>query len=87
MLTREQIIEAMFQVLSEKMSHNKLETFQSDARFLEDLALDSSLVLQMLMFLELDHGLGIPEDALMNKDFETVRSVAQLMYETQNLPK
>ncbi len=87
MLTREQIIEAMFQVLSEKMSHNKLDAFQSDARFLEDLALDSSLVLQMLMFLELDHGLGIPEDALMNKDFETVRSVAQLMYETQNLPK
>ncbi|WP_143247583.1 DUF6005 family protein [Agaribacterium haliotis] len=86
-MTREQIVEAMFQVLSEKMSHANLDKFQSDARLLEDLALDSSLILQWLMFLELDHGLSITEDTLMNQDFKTVREVAQLMYEAQGLPK
>ncbi len=86
-MTKEQIVEAIFQVLSEKMSHPNLGKFHSDARLLEDLGLDSSLVLQMLMFLELAYDMAIPEDALMNKDFETVRAVAQLIYEGLNLPK
>ncbi len=86
-MTKEQIVEAIFKVLSVKMSHPNLEKFHSDARLLEDLGLDSSLVLQMLMFLELEHDMSIPEDALMNKDFETVRAVGQLIYEGQNLPK
>lgn len=86
-MTRQEIIDAMFRVLSEKIKPSGLERFQSDARLLEDLGLDSSQVLQMLMFLELDNGLDMPEDALMNKDFETVRSVAQIMYEAQDLPK
>ena len=86
-MTRAQITDILFKVLSETMSHTCLEKFQSDARLLEDLALDSSLVLQMLMFLELNHGLSISENSLMNKDFETVRSVVQLIYEAQNLPK
>jgi acyl carrier protein len=86
-MTKEQIVEAIFKVLSENMSHSNLKKFHSDARLLEDLGLDSSLVLQMLMFLELGYNMSIPEDALMNADFETVRAVAQLIYEGQNLPK
>ena len=86
-MTKEQIVEKIFQVLSEKMNHSNLEKFHSDARLLEDLALDSTMVLQLLMFMEIDHGLAIPEDALMNKDFDTVRAAAQLMYEGLALPK
>lgn len=86
-MTKEQIVEAMFQVLSERMNHSGLSKFYSDARFLEDIGLDSTMVLQLLMFMEVDHGLCIPEEALMDNDLNTVRDAAQLMYEGQGLPK
>lgn len=86
-MTKEQIVEAIFKVLSEKMAHQNMNKFHSDARLLEDLALDSSMVLQMLMLLEVEYDMAIPEDALMNEDFETVRAVAKIIYEGQNLPK
>jgi len=87
LMTHQQIIEAIFKVLSEKMSLPNMDKFHSDARLLEDLGIDSSLVLQMLMFLELDHDLVIPEEALMDEDFETIRSIVKLMYQSQDIPK
>lgn len=86
-MTKEQIVEAIFKVLSENMTHPYMDKFHSDARLLEDLALDSSMVLQMLMLLEVEHDMAIDENALMNEDFETVRAVAKVLYEGQNLPK
>ena len=85
--TREQIVEYIYRVLSEELARTDLSSFQSDSRLLEELGLDSTEILEMLMFLELKHELSIPEDALMNKDFETVRSVAQVMYDAQGIPK
>jgi len=87
MMTKEQIVEAIFKVLSENMSHPNMAKFHSDARLLEDLALDSSMVLQMLMLLEVEHDIAMDENALMNEDFETVRAVANTLYKGQNLPK
>ena len=86
MMTKEQIVEAIFKVLSENMSLPNMEKFHSDARLLEDLALDSSIVLHMLMLLEVEHDMAMDESALMNEDFETVRAVADTLYKGQNLP-
>jgi len=86
MKTKEQIVESIFKVLSESMSQPNMDKFHSDARLLEDLALDSSLVLQMLMLLEVEHDMPMDESALMNEDFETVRAVANTLYQGQNLP-
>lgn len=85
-MTKEQIVESIFKVLSENMSLPNMEKFQSDARLLEDLALDSSMVLQMLMLLEIEYDIAMDESALMNEDFETVRAVANTLYKGQNLP-
>ena len=87
MMTKEQIVEAIFKVLSENMSQPNMDKFHSDARLLEDLALDSSMVLQMLMLLEIEHDITMDESALMNEDFETVRAVANTLYKGQNLPQ
>lgn len=87
MMTKEQIVEAIFKVLSENMSQPNMDKFHSDARLLEDLALDSSMVLQMLMLLEIEHDIAMDESALMNEDFETVRAVANTLYKGQNLPQ
>lgn len=86
MMTKEQIVEAIFKVLSESMSQPNMDKFHSDARLLEDLALDSSMVLHMLMLLEVEHEMAMDESALMNEDFETVRGVADTLYKGQNLP-
>ena len=86
MMTKEQIVESIFKVLSENMSHPNVDKFHSDARLLEDLALDSSMVLHMLMLLEVEHEIAIDESALMDEDFETVRAVADTLYKSQNLP-
>ena len=86
MMTKEQIVESIFKVLNENMSLPNMEKFQSDARLLEDLALDSSMVLQMLMLLEIEYDIAMDESALMNEDFETVRAVANTLYKGQNLP-
>ena len=85
-MTKEQIVEAIFKVLSENMSLPNMDKFHSDARLLEDLALDSSMVLHMLMLLEVEHDMAMDESALMNEDFEIVRAVADTLYKGQNLP-
>jgi petrobactin synthase len=85
-MTKEQIVDAMFKVLGAKMSNPYLSGFHSDARLREDLALDSSATLQLLVFLELEFGLGLPEEALMNQDLDTVRKVAKLLYDAQERP-
>jgi acyl carrier protein len=86
MMTKEQVVESIFKVLSEHMSLPHMDKFHSDARLLEDLALDSSMVLHMLMLLEVEYEVEMDESALMNEDFETVRAVAEILYKSQNLP-
>jgi acyl carrier protein len=86
MMTKEQIVESIFKVLSENMSLPNMDKFHSDARLLEDLALDSSMVLHMLMLLEVEYEIEMDESALMNEDFETVRAVTDILYKGQNLP-
>ena len=68
-MTKEQIVEAIFKVLSENMAHPNMDKFHSDARLLEDLALDSSMVLQMLMLLEvcLLYTSPSPRDATLSR--------------------
>lgn len=86
MKTKQQVGESIYQVLTHKMSHACAGGFHTDARLREDLALDSSATLQLLVFLELELGLALPEEAVMNEDFDTVRSVAKLLYDAQPRP-
>lgn len=86
MKTKEQIVDRIFKVLNANMANAYLNGFHSDARLREDLALDSSAVLQLLVFLELEHGLGLPEEALLNQDLDTVRKLAKILYDAQERP-
>jgi len=83
MKTRQQIVDAIHQVLALRMAHSHLGAFHSDARLREDLALDSSATLKLLVHLELEHGLALPETALMNQELDTVRALARVLYDAQ----
>lgn len=83
MLTRQQIAERIYQVLGQDMRNPHLAHFQTTANFREQLGLDSSDILQMMVLLEVKHGLELSEDAVMAEDFETVRSVTKLLHDAQ----
>lgn len=87
MKTKQQVGESIFQVLSQRMSSPYASGFHTDARLREDLGLDSSATLQLLVFLELEFGLALPEEALMNQDLDVVRKLAALLHDAQDRPR
>lgn len=87
MKTKQQVGESIYRVLTSKLAHAHASAFHTDARLREDLALDSTATLQLLVFLEIELGLALPEEAVMNKDFDTVRSVAKILFDAQPRPQ
>lgn len=80
-MTRAELVEVIRCVLSEKMALPHLEHFSEDARLNEQLCLDSVLLLELLVHLELEHGLALPEEAALQKQVGTVGSLADFLLE------
>lgn len=74
----DQVIEAIRAVLRDQLNHPHLDRFAPEARLNEDLYLDSVLILEIFLSLELEFGLVAPEEAINRQDIETVRELAQL---------
>lgn len=83
-MTKTDIVNLIHQVLAEKMAAPYVSAFSPYARLNEDLYLDSVMVLQLLLHLELDHGFVIPDEALAKEDFETVDTLANLLARLEN---
>ncbi|OJG00092.1 DUF6005 family protein [Pararhizobium antarcticum] len=77
-MTRDEIMAAVQTILSEQMMHPHLEGFGPLARLNEDLYLDSVLILQIFLNLELEYGLAMPEKAISQQDVVTVEDLAGL---------
>nr|WMC97590.1 DUF6005 family protein [Aminobacter aminovorans] len=77
-MNTEQVIEAIGTVLHDHMKHAHVDRFGPEARLNEDLYLDSVLILEIFLSLELEFGLAAPEEAINRQDIETVRELAQL---------
>lgn len=78
-MNRADVVMLIFAVLSEKMARPHLEQFNEDARLNEHLCLDSVLVLELLVHLELEHGLSLPELAALEKQADTVGALADCL--------
>ena len=78
-MQRIEIINAIHNVLANELNIANIEAFSPTARLNEDLYLDSVLVLQILVSLELTLGIDVPDDALNAKDFETVETLCNLL--------
>ena len=48
---------------------------------LYDNGLDSMAIMQLLLLVEEEYGVAIPESELTHKNFKTVRQIAQLIHE------
>ncbi|USH02996.1 DUF6005 family protein [Grimontia kaedaensis] len=78
-MEREQLIASIRQVLSDNMQNAHMEKFSESARLNEDLYLDSVLILQLILHLELDLGLTVPEENITAADYATVSSLADFL--------
>lgn len=77
-MTETEILAAIETVLNEKMAHGHMEGFGPDARLNEDLYLDSVLILEIFLNLELEYGLSVPEEAIAKQEIETVADLVAL---------
>lgn len=80
------IIAAVRTVLAEHMNHPHLAGFAPEARLNEDLYLDSVLVLQIFLNLELEFGLSVPEEIISRQDIATVADLAALLARGSAVP-
>lgn len=78
-MSRAELIAVMRSILSERMALPNMASFSEDAQLNEQLCLDSVLVLQLIVYLELEHGLVLPEEAALQKQLGTVGSLADFL--------
>lgn len=77
-MSENEILAAIETVLIEKIAHGHMEGFGPDARLNEDLYLDSVLILEIFLNLELEYGLSMPEEAIAKQEIETVADFVAL---------
>ncbi|MEI3852769.1 MULTISPECIES: DUF6005 family protein [unclassified Ensifer] len=77
-MSENEILAAIETALTEKMAHGHMEGFGPDARLNEDLYLDSVLILEIFLNLELEYGLSVPEEAIAKQEIETVGDLVSL---------
>ncbi len=83
-MTYDQVLGAIETILREKLNHKHMDMFGPGARLNEDLYLDSVLILEIMLALELDHGVELPEEAINRQNLETVDDLARLLVEASD---
>ncbi|WP_216642735.1 phosphopantetheine-binding protein [Hydrocarboniclastica marina] len=78
-MTQDELMTSLYRALRDNLKWPHLAAFSADARLNEDLYLDSILILQLLLHLELEQGIQIADDALVAGDFQTVAELAQAL--------
>ncbi|WP_273127847.1 petrobactin biosynthesis protein AsbD [Bacillus weihaiensis] len=81
--TKEELIEAIYDLLKNKLNLPTIESFHENARLNEDLYMDSVMILELILFIELDLGIKLPDEKLSPKDFQTVGHVAEFLKNQQ----
>lgn len=80
-MNREEIIAAIGTILRDTMQHPHAARFAPEARLNEDLYLDSVLILQIFLNLELEYGLPAVDEVINRQDVVTVADLAGLFIE------
>lgn len=81
-----EIYDAVRTILSTTMNNVHMDGFSLNARLNEDLYLDSVLLLEVFLNLELEYGLSMPEQAIAEQDLNTVSDLIALFAPRTKLP-
>ncbi len=82
-MKREEMIEKIYNILKHKLELPAISAFHEDARLNEDLYLDSVMILELVLHLELDFGINVPDEMLIPKDFRTVGTLVEFIQRQQ----
>jgi aryl carrier protein AsbD len=83
-MTRKEIIANIYNILEQQLELPTMSAFHEGARLNEDLYMDSIMVLQLILHIELNLGIKIPDEILVPKDFRTVGSLASFLGQQQD---
>ncbi|MET4562658.1 petrobactin biosynthesis protein AsbD [Lysinibacillus parviboronicapiens] len=84
-MTRQQLMKSIYDIMENSLELQTLSSFNEDARLNEDLYMDSIMVLQLILHIELDLGIAIPDEVLVPKDFKTVGTLASFLEKQQRV--
>ncbi|MEK5486419.1 petrobactin biosynthesis protein AsbD [Lysinibacillus sp. FSL M8-0355] len=84
-MTRQQLIQSIYDIMENSLELPTLSSFNEDARLNEDLYMDSIMVLQLILHIELDLGIAIPDEVLVPKDFKTVGTLVSFLEKQQKV--
>ncbi|MGD7044865.1 petrobactin biosynthesis protein AsbD [Jeotgalibacillus proteolyticus] len=82
-MTRNELKEKLFHLLKNDLEAPGLHRFSEEARLNEDLCLDSVMLLQLIVQIELELGVEIPDELLIPKDFQTVGTLLDFIENLQ----
>lgn len=85
-MTKKEAMDAIYTILEHELKLPTLEQFHQEARMNEDLALDSIMILQLLLELEMKYGVAIPDEHIDIKAFYTVGALAAFVADKQEEP-
>ncbi|MBG9585800.1 petrobactin biosynthesis protein AsbD [Cytobacillus firmus] len=83
-MTRQEIVQVVYDILQDQLKLPSMKAFHEDARLNEDLYMDSIMILQLILHLEVDMGFDIPDEMLVQKDFRTIGSLADFLERKQD---
>ncbi|MFB1081621.1 phosphopantetheine-binding protein [Jeotgalibacillus sp. JSM ZJ347] len=78
-MTKENYIKLIERLIKEELELASSDAFHQHARLNEDLYIDSVMMLELILCLELEAGVSIPDEAITPKDFHTVDSLAEFL--------
>lgn len=82
-MKREKMIEMIYHILKNKLELPTMAAFHEEARLNEDLYMDSVMILELILYIELDFGIKVPDEMLVPKDFQTVYTVIEFIKRQQ----
>ncbi|WP_305455341.1 petrobactin biosynthesis protein AsbD [Bacillus mycoides] len=84
-MSREMLKEAVLSIMRKKMELKNVTHLEETMRLNQDLYIDSVMMLQLIVYIEMDLKLCVPEDEIDPKAFLTVGSLLDFMEELQPL--
>jgi len=78
-----ELTEKLFEMLKNDLEVVHIERFSEEDRLNEDLYLDSVMFLQLIVQIELELGIEIPDQELVPKDFKTVGTLLDFIERLQ----
>ncbi|HFJ9271748.1 petrobactin biosynthesis protein AsbD [Bacillus cereus] len=84
-MRREALKNAVLKIMIEKMELKNVTHLEETMRLNQDLYMDSVMMLQLIVYIEMDIKLCVPEDEVDPKAFLTVGSLLDFMEELQEV--